>query len=126
MADNIRKINADKTATYGKIYYDLNGQSYIGLANGRLRLESTGNGSELIDNTQDSDLGNYNKQLFYSTTGDITMIAYYTGGKYSHSAYFKYDANSNISEIDYKGKITYKKTFQYNSSGDLIKINILK
>lgn len=43
MADNIKQINSTKSAVSGKLYYDRNGDVYIGMPNGRLRLQNSNN-----------------------------------------------------------------------------------
>ena len=58
MADNVKSINASKTATPGKLYYDVLGKEYKGLPNGR--LEQTGNSKSFnsIINVETGDILN--------------------------------------------------------------------
>lgn len=63
MADNIRKINASRTATPNKLYYDKDGNVYIGTPNGRLKLKENTNNSISVTRTTNSNTDEYSWTL---------------------------------------------------------------
>lgn len=122
MADNVQQINANKLAVFNKKYYDLNGKTYIGLQNGRLKILSDLN--TFID-TKDTETEEevYNKVIDYNSDGDIAYIRNYQKGKLIFTSAFLYDSLGNIVQITISGDRQSIKTFTYDSLGNITNIN---
>lgn len=121
MADNIRQINSNKTAIPGKLYYDKNGDAYLGLPTKRLeklRSSSISTNNTIIDNDLNS------KTIFYDGDDNVILIQELNGGKIVLSKQFKYDSSGNILSISISGYKNYTKNFTYDSNGNVKTINI--
>lgn len=119
----INKIHSEKRGVLNKIYTTLEGQKYIGLSNGRLRLLT--NSEEVLHNNNNvsSELNKNNNSI-----NDIILeLQSPTLNKYKK---FYYDASGNITKKEIYENSTmlnllYTTIFNYSGS-DLVSMNITR
>lgn len=126
MADNIDKINRDKTAIFGKIYYDNYNNAYVGTRNGRLEKLRTETISATRNIKSDSTSDSWDfKKLSYDSSDNIILIEEFKGGSLLVSKTLSYDINGNITKItsSYDGKVR-EKSFSYDTNDNIKTITI--
>ena len=115
MADNIDKINKEKLATLGKLYYDQYNNAYIGTRNGRLeKLKATTISNTALNSNSNLSLDWDLKKLNYDSSGNIILIEEYLNNQLVVRKILSYDSNENITKItsSSSGKVT-EKLFTY-------------
>lgn len=126
MADNIDKINKEKLATLGKLYYDQYNNAYIGTRNGRLeKLKATTISNTALNSNSNLSLDWDLKKLNYDSSGNIILIEEYLNNQLVVRKILSYDSNENIAKItsSSSGKVT-EKLFTYDSNNNIKSINI--